>query len=73
MNTNNIATYDMICQIMEVIFMTQQYPDTTINAWDFGLRETEDAVPAIRRALETCRRNGAAQLIIPKGEYQDRR
>ena len=40
-----------------------------INAADYGLMQGEDAVPAIRKALEACVEQGASKLIIPKGNY----
>lgn len=40
-----------------------------INAKDYGLNTSEDAVPALRRALEACVEKGASKLIIPKGKY----
>jgi len=42
---------------------------TTINTADFGLSEDGDATPAIRRALDACRRDNATKLSIPKGIY----
>lgn len=43
---------------------------TTIDARDFDLKAGEDAVPAIRAALEACQEQGATKLIIPKGEHE---
>ena len=40
-----------------------------INAGDYGLKEGEDAVPALRKALEACVAQKATKLIIPKGKY----
>ena len=40
-----------------------------INAADYGLTQGEDAVPALRKALEACREQGATKIIIPKGKY----
>ncbi len=41
-----------------------------INAGDYGLSEGEDAVPALRKALDACVEKGAAKLVIPEGEYE---
>ena len=43
--------------------------EMVINAADYGLMQGEDAVPAIRKALEACLEQGASKLIIPKGNY----
>lgn len=43
-----------------------------MDAADFGLKSGEDAVPAIRRALEACKEQGASKLVIPKGTYDFR-
>lgn len=40
-----------------------------VNAADYGLREGADNTPAIRKALEVCRRTGASKLVIPCGTY----
>lgn len=40
-----------------------------IDAGDYGLKENEDAVPAIRKALEACVAQKATKLVIPKGTY----
>ena len=41
----------------------------SINAADYGLKEGEDAVPALRKALNACVELKASKLIIPKGKY----
>jgi hypothetical protein len=43
--------------------------EITVNAGDYGLTQEEDAVPALRKALEACVEQGATKLIIPKGKY----
>ncbi|WP_168120121.1 right-handed parallel beta-helix repeat-containing protein [Paenibacillus sp. HB172176] len=40
-----------------------------VNAATYGLREGEDAVPALRRALDDAKRLGAARLDIASGTY----
>jgi hypothetical protein len=41
----------------------------TLSAADFGLKENEDATPAIRRAIEACQLQNARKLVIPAGTY----
>lgn len=41
-----------------------------INASDFGLNESGDALPALQKALVACRNQKASKLIIPEGVYQ---
>ncbi len=43
--------------------------EIVINAKDHELKMNEDAVPALRSALEACIEKGASKLIIPKGVY----
>lgn len=53
-----------------LLFTFQGYAnDVVINAKDYGLEASKDAVPALRRALEACVEKGASKLIIPKGVY----
>ncbi|MEN8249054.1 MAG: right-handed parallel beta-helix repeat-containing protein [Bacteroidota bacterium] len=57
--------------IITMLFFTSvvNAQDITINAADYGLREGEDAVVAIRRALKACKDQNAVKLVIPKGKY----
>lgn len=42
-----------------------------VNAADFGLNETrEDCLEILQKALDHCRKIGAAKLVIPKGKYK---
>ena len=43
----------------------------TVNAADFGIQEGAegDNTKAFRKALEYCRKEGAAKLVVPKGVY----
>jgi len=42
----------------------------TLEAVDYGMRAGEDATPALRRALEACRAEGADVLQLPPGRYE---
>jgi len=44
---------------------------TTINITDYGAKanNSSDITPAIRAAIETCRKLDAARIIFPKGRY----
>jgi len=43
--------------------------EKVINAINYDLPDDGDAVPALCRALEACRKKGVTKLIIPKGKY----
>lgn len=53
-----------------IIASACQKQEVIINAGDYGLTESEDAVPAIRKALEACVAQNATKLVIPKGKYK---
>jgi len=52
-----------------VVSMSTHATEKIVNAADYGLTQEGDAVPALRRALEACVKQGATKLIIPKGIY----
>ena len=60
---------------LSICFTTQAFPvcgNTIIDAGDFGLSELqpgEDATPCFREAVEACRKQNAAGLRVPAGEW----
>ncbi|MEP6612414.1 MAG: right-handed parallel beta-helix repeat-containing protein [Mucilaginibacter sp.] len=42
-----------------------------INVTDYGVKpgSFEDAVPALKMAIEACKKNGAIKLVFPEGRY----
>jgi len=59
-----IAVFSCACSAVHALEKPK-----TIHAGDYGLHTGEDAVPAIRAALQACREQGASKLIFPKGDY----
>ena len=52
-----------------IVSINANATETVINAADYGLKQGEDAVPAIRKALEACIEQNATKLFIPHGKY----
>jgi len=59
----------LILMALFVVTININASNTIVNASDYGLKQGEDAVPALRKALEACIEQGATKLIIPKGKY----
>jgi len=64
----------LIINFLVIFFISFTYAckksNVIINAADFGLNQKEDATPAIRNAIEACKKQKAQKLIIPKGRYE---
>ena len=65
-----IRNRTLLFLLLFTLFSTKGYPkEIVINAKDYGLKQNEDAVPALRKALEACIAQKATKLIIPQGRY----
>jgi len=64
-----IKKLTLLC-IFLLCYVTEVQAGKIINAADFGLRQGEDATPAINRSLAACKTQHAERLVIPKGIYQ---
>ena len=59
--------FRLICVV--VLMLCSTAIGVVVDAADYGLKNGVDAVAAISKALEDCRRKGATKLVIPKGTY----
>lgn len=65
------TVYHTLFALCVLVLFSFKKPDkeVVINAKDYGLTQGEDAVPALRKALDACIAQKATKLILPKGKY----
>lgn len=61
----------VLCVLLGFQFGVFAQATSTVTVTDYGLRPNsfEDAVPALKKAIEVCKKSGYTKLIFPKGRY----